>query len=57
MEWPGDFPEDHAFVEVLLPNLSIDKDYEQLLKDTEEKLNQNANRLVRNLILLYFYFL
>lgn len=47
MEWPGDFPEDHAFVELLVPGVSSELDFEQLLKDTEEKLNLNANRSVR----------
>lgn len=44
MEWPGDFPEDHAFVELLVPGVSSEADLEQLLRDTEEKLNLNANR-------------
>ncbi|KAK1893063.1 putative protein KIAA0825 [Dissostichus eleginoides] len=43
MEWPGDFPEDHAFVDLLVPGVSSELDFEQLLKDTEEKLNLNAN--------------
>lgn len=47
MEWPGDFPEDHAFVDLLVPGVSSELDFEQLLKDTEEKLNLNANRSVR----------
>lgn len=47
MEWPGDFPEDHAFVGLLVPGFSSELDFEQLLKDTEEKLNLNANRSVR----------
>lgn len=46
MEWPEDFPEDHAFVELLVPGVSSDLDFEQFMKDTEEKLNQNARRLV-----------
>ncbi|KAK9522617.1 hypothetical protein VZT92_019067 [Zoarces viviparus] len=49
MEWPGDFPEDHAFVELLVPGLSSELDFEQLLKDTEEKLNLNANSIERQL--------
>lgn len=44
MEWPEDFLEDHAFVELLVPGVSSDLDFEQFLKDTEEKLNQNASR-------------
>lgn len=44
MEWPEDFAEDHAFVELLVPGVSSDLDFEQLMKDTEEKLNLNANR-------------
>lgn len=47
MEWPGDFPEDHSFVELLVPGFSSELDFEQLLKDTEEKLNLNANRSVK----------
>uniref|UniRef100_A0A3Q0RES8 Uncharacterized protein n=1 Tax=Amphilophus citrinellus TaxID=61819 RepID=A0A3Q0RES8_AMPCI len=43
MEWPEDFPEDHAFVDLLVPGVSSDLDFEQLIKDTEEKLNLNAN--------------
>lgn len=46
MEWPADFPEDHAFVEPPVPGLPSELDFEQLLKDAEEKLNLNANRLV-----------
>lgn len=46
MEWPEDFPEDHTFVELLVPGVSSDLDFEQFMKDTEEKLNQNARRLV-----------
>ncbi|CAG5922288.1 unnamed protein product [Menidia menidia] len=42
MEWPGDFPDDHASVELLIPGFSSDLDFEQFLKDTEEKLNLNA---------------
>lgn len=47
MEWPGDFPEDHAFVDLRVPGVSSELDFEQLLKDTEEKLKLNANRSVR----------
>ncbi|XP_070760941.1 uncharacterized protein KIAA0825 homolog [Enoplosus armatus] len=49
MEWPGDFPEDHAFVELLVPGVSSELDFEQLLKDTEEKLNLNANSIEQQL--------
>ncbi|XP_076585875.1 uncharacterized protein KIAA0825 homolog isoform X1 [Chaetodon auriga] len=49
MEWPGDFPEDHAFVELLVPGVSSEMDFEHLLKDTEEKLNLNANSLEQQL--------
>lgn len=44
MEWSGEFPEDHAFVELLIPGVSSDVDFEQFLKDTEEKLSLNASR-------------
>lgn len=47
MEWPGDFPDDHAFVDLLVPGVSSELDFEQFLKDTEEKLNLNASRSVR----------
>ncbi|KAM6930280.1 uncharacterized protein KIAA0825 homolog [Xenentodon cancila] len=49
MEWPADFPEDHAFVGLLLPGVSTDLDFEQLLKDTEEKLNLNASSIEQQL--------
>ncbi|XP_042344132.1 uncharacterized protein KIAA0825 homolog isoform X2 [Plectropomus leopardus] len=49
MEWPGDFPEDHAFVELLVPGVSSELDFEQLLKDTEEKLNLNASSIEQQL--------
>ncbi|RVE68322.1 hypothetical protein OJAV_G00090880 [Oryzias javanicus] len=49
MEWPGDFPDDHAFVELLVPGVSSDLDFEQLLKDTEEKLNLNASSIEQHL--------
>ncbi|XP_028269180.1 uncharacterized protein KIAA0825 homolog isoform X2 [Parambassis ranga] len=49
MEWPEDFPEDHAFVELLVPGGSSDLDFEQLLKDTEEKLNLNASSIEQQL--------
>ena len=47
MDWPQDFPDDHAFVELLVPGVSSKLDFEQFLKDTEEKLNLNASRSVR----------
>ncbi|XP_030593401.1 uncharacterized protein KIAA0825 homolog [Archocentrus centrarchus] len=49
MEWPEDFPEDHAFVDLLVPGVSSDLDFEQLIKDTEEKLNLNANSIEQQL--------
>ncbi|KAM9391487.1 uncharacterized protein KIAA0825 homolog [Pholidichthys leucotaenia] len=49
MEWPGDFPEDHASVELLVPSVSSDLDFEQFMKDTEEKLNLNANSIEQQL--------
>ncbi|XP_063346069.1 uncharacterized protein KIAA0825 homolog isoform X2 [Pelmatolapia mariae] len=49
MEWPEDFAEDHAFVELLVPGVSSDLDFEQLMKDTEEKLNLNANSIEQQL--------
>ncbi|KAM9858641.1 uncharacterized protein KIAA0825 homolog [Aulostomus maculatus] len=50
MEWPGDFPEDHAFVELLVPGVSSELDFEQLLKDTEEKLKLNASSIEQQLM-------
>ncbi|XP_040010197.1 uncharacterized protein KIAA0825 homolog isoform X2 [Xiphias gladius] len=49
MEWPGDFPDDHAFVELLVPGVSSELDFEQFLKDTEEKLNLNASSIEQQL--------
>ncbi|XP_041644003.1 uncharacterized protein KIAA0825 homolog [Cheilinus undulatus] len=49
MEWPGDFPDDHAFVGLLVPGVSSESDFEQLLQDTEEKLNLNANSIEQQL--------
>ncbi|XP_035496073.2 uncharacterized protein KIAA0825 homolog isoform X5 [Scophthalmus maximus] len=46
MEWPDEFPDDHAFVELLVPGASSDLDFELFLKDTEEKLNLNASSLL-----------
>ncbi|XP_056150158.1 uncharacterized protein KIAA0825 homolog [Lampris incognitus] len=49
MEWPGDFPYDHAFVELLVPGLSNELDIQQLLQDTEEKLKLNSCSIEQNL--------
>ncbi|XP_051279687.1 uncharacterized protein KIAA0825 homolog isoform X1 [Dicentrarchus labrax] len=49
MDWPEDFPEDHAFVELLVPGVSSELDFEQLQKDTEEKLTLNANSIEQQL--------
>lgn len=46
MEWPEEFPDDQAFVELVVPAHSSELDFEQLVKDTEEKLKHNANRSV-----------
>lgn len=59
MECAGEFPEDHAFVELLVPGVSSETDMEQLLKDTDDKLSVGANRSVRALkkkTPLSFYF-
>ncbi|KAM7416505.1 hypothetical protein PAMA_018520 [Pampus argenteus] len=50
MEWPGDFPADHAFVELVVPGGSSELDFEQVLKDTEEKLRLNANSIEQHLM-------
>ncbi|CAL8346834.1 unnamed protein product [Lota lota] len=49
MEWPGDFPQDHAFMELLVPGVPSEMDYQQLLQDTEEKLNLNACSIEQSL--------
>ncbi|XP_061133735.1 uncharacterized protein KIAA0825 homolog isoform X1 [Syngnathus typhle] len=49
MEWPEDFPQDQAFVELVGSSLSCDLDFEQLVKDTEEKLKLNANSIEEHL--------
>ncbi|KAM4578924.1 uncharacterized protein KIAA0825 homolog [Fundulus diaphanus] len=49
MEWPGEFPEDHGFVELLIPGVSSDVDFEQVLKETEEKLSLNASSIEHQL--------
>ncbi|XP_061673922.1 uncharacterized protein KIAA0825 homolog isoform X2 [Syngnathoides biaculeatus] len=50
MEWPEDFPEDQAFVELLVPAFSSELDFEQLMKDTEEKLKLNADSIEQHLL-------
>ncbi len=45
MELSRDFPEDQAFVELMVPEVSSETDFEHLLKDTEE-VNLSANRSV-----------
>ncbi|KAG9354333.1 hypothetical protein JZ751_001038 [Albula glossodonta] len=42
MEWPGDYPRDHAFVDCGISGLPGDLDVQQILRDTEEKLKLNA---------------
>ncbi|KAM6965419.1 uncharacterized protein KIAA0825 homolog [Aplochiton taeniatus] len=42
MEWHGDLPHDHAFVELLAPGVPSELDIQQLLRDTEDKLKLNA---------------
>uniref|UniRef100_A0AAQ6IIW2 Uncharacterized protein n=1 Tax=Anabas testudineus TaxID=64144 RepID=A0AAQ6IIW2_ANATE len=49
MEWPVDFPDDHDFLELLVPRVSSELDFEQLLKSTEEKLNLNASSIEQQL--------
>ncbi|XP_060927572.1 uncharacterized protein KIAA0825 homolog [Limanda limanda] len=49
MEWTADFPDDHACVELLVPGVSSDLDFDQFLKDTEEKLNLNASSIEQQL--------
>uniref|UniRef100_A0A673WB82 KIAA0825 n=1 Tax=Salmo trutta TaxID=8032 RepID=A0A673WB82_SALTR len=49
MEWQGDLPQDHAFVELLLPGLPSELDIQQLLRDTEDKLKLNACSIEQNL--------
>lgn len=47
MEWPGEFPEDRAFVGLQGPGISCEMDSEPILKDTKKKLNLTAYRSVR----------
>ncbi|KAJ3603758.1 hypothetical protein NHX12_028499 [Muraenolepis orangiensis] len=50
MDWPGgDFPQDHAFVELLVPGVPSEMDYQQLLQDTEEQLRLNACSIEQSL--------
>nr|XP_019949157.1 PREDICTED: uncharacterized protein KIAA0825 homolog [Paralichthys olivaceus] len=49
MEWPADFPDDHAFVELLVPGVSSDLDFDQFITDTEEKLSLNASSIEQQL--------
>ncbi|KAJ8285478.1 hypothetical protein GJAV_G00027250 [Gymnothorax javanicus] len=42
MDWLGDFPQDHASVDWGMWGLPGDLELQQLLRDTEEKLNLNA---------------
>ncbi|XP_071210005.1 uncharacterized protein KIAA0825 homolog isoform X3 [Salvelinus alpinus] len=49
MEWQGDLPQDHAFVELLLPGLPSELDIQQLLRDTEDKLKLNACSIEQSL--------
>ncbi|XP_028312858.1 uncharacterized protein KIAA0825 homolog isoform X3 [Gouania willdenowi] len=49
MEWPGDFSKDHVYVDLLVPGASSELDFEQFLKDTEEKLQLNANSIEQHL--------
>ncbi|KAM9810959.1 uncharacterized protein KIAA0825 homolog [Neosynchiropus ocellatus] len=50
MEWPGDFPEDHSFLDLVVPGISADLDFENLLKDTEDKLKLNAYSIEQQLL-------
>ncbi|KAG7481310.1 hypothetical protein MATL_G00065320 [Megalops atlanticus] len=42
MDWQGDLPHDHAFVDFGFSGLPGDLDIQQMLRDTEEKLKLNA---------------
>ncbi|XP_061623214.1 uncharacterized protein KIAA0825 homolog isoform X3 [Phyllopteryx taeniolatus] len=50
MEWPEDFPEDQAFVELVVPAFSSELDFEQIVRDTEEKLKLNAKSIEEHLL-------
>ncbi|XP_019750172.1 uncharacterized protein KIAA0825 homolog [Hippocampus comes] len=50
MEWPEDFPDDQAFVELVVPAHSSEIDFEHLVKDIEEKLKLNANSIEQHLV-------
>ncbi|KAJ8380551.1 hypothetical protein SKAU_G00013290 [Synaphobranchus kaupii] len=49
MDWRGDFPQDHAFVDCGIVGLPGDPDVQQLLRDTEEKLKLNACSIEQSL--------
>ncbi|XP_034152494.1 uncharacterized protein KIAA0825 homolog isoform X2 [Esox lucius] len=49
MEWQGHLPQDHAFVELLVPGIPSELDVQQLLRDTEEKLKLNADSIEQSL--------
>ncbi|KAM8866056.1 uncharacterized protein KIAA0825 homolog [Synchiropus picturatus] len=50
MEWPGDFPEDHSFLDLMVPGISADCDFENLLRETEDKLKLNAYSIEQQLL-------
>ncbi|XP_057686985.1 uncharacterized protein KIAA0825 homolog isoform X1 [Corythoichthys intestinalis] len=50
MEWPEEFPNDQAFVELLVPAISSELDFEQLINDTKEKLKLNASSIEQHLL-------
>ncbi|KAI5613259.1 hypothetical protein C0J50_11619 [Silurus asotus] len=52
MEWQGDSPHDHAFVELPVPSMlsiSGEADLQVLIRETEEKLKLNACSIEQNL--------
>uniref|UniRef100_A0AAR2L095 KIAA0825 n=1 Tax=Pygocentrus nattereri TaxID=42514 RepID=A0AAR2L095_PYGNA len=49
MEWLGDFPHDHAFVDLLMSDVPGEVDLQHLIRDTEEKLKLNASSIEQNL--------
>uniref|UniRef100_A0A8B9HVI7 KIAA0825 n=1 Tax=Astyanax mexicanus TaxID=7994 RepID=A0A8B9HVI7_ASTMX len=49
MELLGDFPQDHAFVDLLMSDVPGEADLQLLIRDTEDKLKLNASSIEQNL--------
>ncbi|XP_028839500.1 uncharacterized protein KIAA0825 homolog isoform X2 [Denticeps clupeoides] len=49
MDWHADLPWDHMLVDLLPPGIPGEDDFQQLLRDTEEKLKQNSCSIEQSL--------